>query len=102
MSKATCRQVADCVCLMSLNKFEAVPVDTHIWQVAMRDYKPQLASGKSLTNVVYQEIGNLYKFLNAYRYDIMHACTHISYVLSIVKNPKVNTLDADLNFAKFL
>uniref|UniRef100_A0A8C6X112 N-glycosylase/DNA lyase n=1 Tax=Naja naja TaxID=35670 RepID=A0A8C6X112_NAJNA len=31
-------KVADCVCLMALDKTEAVPVDTHIWQVAKRYY----------------------------------------------------------------
>ncbi|KAJ2529391.1 8-oxoguanine glycosylase ogg1 [Coemansia sp. RSA 1937] len=31
-------KVADCVCLMALDKSDAVPVDTHIWQVAQRRY----------------------------------------------------------------
>uniref|UniRef100_A0A452GNS7 DNA-(apurinic or apyrimidinic site) lyase n=1 Tax=Gopherus agassizii TaxID=38772 RepID=A0A452GNS7_9SAUR len=31
-------KVADCVCLMALDKAEAVPVDTHVWQIARRDY----------------------------------------------------------------
>ncbi|CAJ0942441.1 unnamed protein product [Ranitomeya imitator] len=29
-------KVADCVCLMALDKPEAVPVDTHVWQIAKR------------------------------------------------------------------
>eukprot|EP00798_Chlamydomonas_sp_ICE-L_P031040 gene31042-7133_t len=41
-------KVAACVCLFSLDKHEAIPVDTHVWQIATRDYLPQLA-GKSLT-----------------------------------------------------
>ncbi|KAJ1975464.1 8-oxoguanine glycosylase ogg1, partial [Dimargaris verticillata] len=31
-------KVADCICLMSLDKPEAIPVDTHVWQIARRDY----------------------------------------------------------------
>ncbi|KAJ2612818.1 8-oxoguanine glycosylase ogg1 [Coemansia sp. RSA 1365] len=31
-------KVADCVCLMALDKYDAVPIDTHIWQVAQRRY----------------------------------------------------------------
>lgn len=51
-------QVADCVCLMSLDKSEAVPVDTHVWQIARRDYNYAAGSKpKTLTNKVYKEIG---------------------------------------------
>lgn len=55
-------KVADCVCLMSLNKMEAIPVDTHVWQIATRDYKMKLA-GKSLTTRVYNEIGDHFRTL---------------------------------------
>ncbi|KAJ2369399.1 8-oxoguanine glycosylase ogg1, partial [Coemansia sp. RSA 2607] len=40
-------KVADCVCLMSLDKHDAVPVDTHIWQVAQRRYVARLRSGSA-------------------------------------------------------
>lgn len=51
-------QVADCVCLMSLDKPEAVPVDTHVWQIARRDYGCAAgARQKTLTDKVYKEIG---------------------------------------------
>uniref|UniRef100_A0A803JL09 N-glycosylase/DNA lyase n=1 Tax=Xenopus tropicalis TaxID=8364 RepID=A0A803JL09_XENTR len=54
-------KVADCVCLMALDKPEAVPVDTHVWQVAKRDYLPQLGSGnKTLTDRVYRETGDFF------------------------------------------
>lgn len=39
-------KVANCVCLMSLDKHDCVPVDTHVWQIATRDYKFR---GKSKT-----------------------------------------------------
>ncbi|XP_069062245.1 N-glycosylase/DNA lyase isoform X2 [Pleurodeles waltl] len=57
-------KVADCVCLMALDKPGAVPVDTHVWQIAKRDYMPQLGSGnKSLTDRVYKEIGSFFQTL---------------------------------------
>ncbi|KAG1948889.1 N-glycosylase/DNA lyase [Pimephales promelas] len=55
-------KVADCVCLMSLDKFEALPVDTHVWQIAKRDYN--FAAGnsqKTLTDRVYKEIGDFFR-----------------------------------------
>ncbi|XP_066430672.1 N-glycosylase/DNA lyase-like isoform X1 [Eleutherodactylus coqui] len=55
-------KVADCVCLMALDKPEAVPVDTHVWQIAKRDYLPQLGHGnKTLTERVYREIGDYFR-----------------------------------------
>ncbi|KAM8930233.1 N-glycosylase/DNA lyase [Pelodytes ibericus] len=57
-------KVADCVCLMALDKPEAVPVDTHVWQIAKRDYLPQLGQGnKSLTDRLYREIGDYFRGL---------------------------------------
>lgn len=32
-------KVADCICLMALDKHDVVPVDTHVLQIAVRDYK---------------------------------------------------------------
>ncbi|XP_073429175.1 N-glycosylase/DNA lyase isoform X3 [Dendrobates tinctorius] len=57
-------KVADCVCLMALDKPEAVPVDTHVWQIAKRDYLPKLGQGnKTLTERVYREIGDYFHSL---------------------------------------
>lgn len=53
-------KVADCVCLMSLDKPEAVPIDTHILQLATREYGVQMR-GKSLTLKKYTEIGIITK-----------------------------------------
>lgn len=51
-------QVADCVSLMSLDKLDAVPVDTHVWQIAKRDYGFSSGNGqKTLTDKVHREIG---------------------------------------------
>lgn len=48
-------KVADCVCLMSLDKHEAVPIDTHVLQIAQRDYKFR-GKGSSMTKVLYNQI----------------------------------------------
>ncbi|MCI4381105.1 hypothetical protein PGIGA_G00247740 [Pangasianodon gigas] len=57
-------KVADCVCLMALDKSEAVPVDTHVWQIARRDYSCVAGSRqKTLTDKVYKEIGDFFRKL---------------------------------------
>ncbi|KAF3162636.1 8-oxoguanine glycosylase ogg1 [Orbilia oligospora] len=56
-------KVADCVCLMSLDKMGAVPVDTHVWQIATRDYKFGKGKHRSLTPAVYEAVGDLFREL---------------------------------------
>ncbi|KAG0638646.1 DNA glycosylase [Tuber brumale] len=56
-------KVADCVCLMSLDKAEAVPVDTHVWQIAQRDYGFGRGKHKSLTKATYEAIGDHFRKL---------------------------------------
>jgi N-glycosylase/DNA lyase len=62
-------KVADCVCLFSLDHTEAVPVDTHIWQVAQQiwgragappapDVKP---SPQGLTAAGYRRVGDAFR-----------------------------------------
>ena len=41
-------KVAACACLFSLDKHQAIPVDTHVWQLAVEHYTPDL-EGKTLT-----------------------------------------------------
>lgn len=48
-------KIADCVCLFSLDKDEAVPVDTHIRQVAARYFMPDLTT-KTITPAAYSKI----------------------------------------------
>lgn len=57
-------KVADCVCLMGLGWLEAVPVDTHVWQIAMRDYKfGGKAKNKTLTKALYDAVGDHFRSL---------------------------------------
>jgi N-glycosylase/DNA lyase len=53
-------KIADCVCLFALGKPQAVPVDTHVWQIARRDYLPEL-QGRSLTERVYRQVGDFFR-----------------------------------------
>ncbi len=56
-------KVADCVCLMGLGWGEAVPVDTHVWQIAQRDYHFGKGKNKSLTNTTYYAVGDHFRKL---------------------------------------
>ncbi|KAL8682422.1 MAG: hypothetical protein Q9186_001543 [Xanthomendoza sp. 1 TL-2023] len=56
-------KVADCVCLMGLGWGEAVPVDTHVWQIAQRDYKFGKGKHGSLTKATYDAVGDHFRSL---------------------------------------
>ena len=45
-------KVADCILLMSLDKPDAIPVDTHMFQIAAKSYLPHLKGCKSVTDKV--------------------------------------------------
>lgn len=85
------RKVADCVALFSLRQDDAIPVDTHVWNIARRDYdnsddgdrigegrgnldrnmdqqegqssssSSSLSSTSSLTPTVYRRVGDLFR-----------------------------------------
>ncbi|KAK2718045.1 N-glycosylase/DNA lyase-like [Artemia franciscana] len=55
-------KVADCICLMSLDKTCAIPVDTHVFQIA-KTYLPALAEKKSVTHRIYSEISIFFQEL---------------------------------------
>jgi N-glycosylase/DNA lyase len=56
-------KVADCVCLMGLGWGEAVPVDTHVWQIAQRDYRFGKGKHASLTRATYDAVANRFREL---------------------------------------
>lgn len=47
--------------VFSLDQSSAVPVDTHVWDIAVRDYAPALRTAKSLTPAVYAEVGGIFR-----------------------------------------
>lgn len=50
-------KVADCICLMALDKNHVVSIDTHVYQIAVRDYKFKGKKDmKTLNNVTYQQM----------------------------------------------
>ncbi|MGI4788200.1 MAG: DNA glycosylase [Janthinobacterium lividum] len=51
-------KIADCVCLFSLDKDEAIPVDTHIRKISQRTYLADTLPTKSLTKATYARIGD--------------------------------------------
>lgn len=52
-------KIADCVCLFALDKDEAVPVDTHVRQLAQRLWMPDLTT-RSITDAVYRRIATAF------------------------------------------
>lgn len=52
-------KIADCVCLFSLAKDEAVPVDTHIWAVAREIFGLQIPT-RTLTPTTYETVARLF------------------------------------------
>lgn len=53
-------KIADCVLLFSLDKDQAVPVDTHIRHIAVRNYLPEFMQ-KTLTEKVYRQIADFFQ-----------------------------------------
>lgn len=53
-------KVADCICLMSLKHYKSVPIDTHMFQVAQRDYGFKL-NAKTFTPKEYRRAKELFQ-----------------------------------------
>ncbi|KAM9592148.1 N-glycosylase/DNA lyase isoform 1-T1 [Trichechus inunguis] len=58
-------KVADCICLMALDKPQAVPVDVHMWHIAQYDYSwhPTMSQAKGPSPPANKELGNFFRSL---------------------------------------
>ena len=94
-----CVQVADCVCLMSLDKLDAIPVDTHVWQLALREYKNEakIANVKSITDTVYRQIGAI-RFLLLVLFLFSSLCSYLFiFIMKIVHNSITYKINIEIN-----
>ena len=53
-------KVADCIALFSMDQFEIVPVDVHVWNLTREHYAASLPAFKTLTGKAYEAISNFY------------------------------------------
>lgn len=59
------RKVADCICLMSMDHLNSVPIDCHIYEIVCRDYVKTLRQDrKTLTESVHDMIGKYFNDLH--------------------------------------
>ncbi|KAI9362996.1 N-glycosylase/DNA lyase-like protein [Zopfochytrium polystomum] len=84
-------KVADCVLLMSLDQSGAIPVDTHVWQIAKRDYSLQPTSTKTLTAKTYDLIGDRLREIFGERAGWAHSVLFAAEVLAETKGAKAKT-----------
>ena len=47
--------------VFGLDQTDSIPVDTHVWQIAVRDYDPSLQQTSSLTDGVYARVGDTFR-----------------------------------------
>jgi N-glycosylase/DNA lyase len=54
-------KVADCIALFSLDQTSVIPVDTHVLDISIRDYNVTANANRSVTPVLYDEVGNAFR-----------------------------------------
>ena len=79
-------KVADCICLMSLNHSCAIPVDTHVFQIAKSTYMPHLKATKSVTDRGYNEISAFFQKLFGPYSGWAHSVCNYKYFLLALKS----------------
>ncbi|TAQ90176.1 hypothetical protein B7494_g1512 [Chlorociboria aeruginascens] len=87
-------KVADCVCLMGLGWGESVPVDTHVWQIAQRDYKFGKGKHKSLTKATYDAVGDYFRNLWGQEAGWAHSVLFSAELKTFAERPTKIKVDA--------
>lgn len=87
------RKVADCICLMSMDHLNSVPIDCHIYEIVCRNYMPNLRNErKTLTDNVHDMIANYFNTLHG---DLAGWSTSVMFVAELKhlkqQNDKVET-----------
>lgn len=93
-------KVADCVCLMGLGWGESVPVDTHVWQFAQRDYKFGKGKHKSLTKSTYDAVGDHFRNLwgreAGWAHSVLFAADLKTFSERLIVKSEVDTKDVKI------
>ncbi|MEN2500743.1 MAG: 8-oxoguanine glycosylase ogg1 [Marteilia pararefringens] len=55
------QKVADCICLMSLGKYDAVPIDTHMLNFAINHYSFTPKNKNTLSKCEYREVRSMFQ-----------------------------------------
>lgn len=87
------KKVAGCIALTSLDKYDEIPCDTHIWQIAQR-YLPEIRQ-KSLTDRVYTTIGDFFRAKFGKYAGFAHNVLFVAELNDYKKlYPEINAMDA--------
>lgn len=89
-------KVADCVCLMGLGWGEAVPVDTHMWQIAQRDYNFGKAKAKTFSRAMYDSVGDHFRNIWGPQAGWAHSVLFTANLKSFSEQAAAKIEDADV------
>lgn len=92
-------KVSDCVCLMGLGWGQSVPVDTHVWQIAQRDYKFGKKS-KTFNKAMYDAVGDHFRGLWGDYAGWAHSVLFTADLRQFADRPAVKDDDADAEVKK--
>lgn len=83
------RKVADCICLMSMDHLNSVPIDCHIYEIVCRHYLKDLRKEhKTLTDSVHDMIGDYFNDLHG---DLAGWATSVLFIAEL-KHLKLGSL----------